>query len=467
MARPKGSKNTERNENKYWLPEGISLKDGQTNYNKETKLIFIDSQYGEFTSTFRHIQRLNNSAHPDAVYDRQIERVNNLAKPEFRKKAQDTMEEKYGVRNALQSEVFLKKSQDTLEKNYGVRTPMKSKEIKDTIKRNNIEKFGVDNVMKVDEIKERQQDSLESHYGVRNPIHSPELREKMLKTITDGEKFISAGEIEIREFIESLGLKTKSSYIGGANPKQIDIKIEDRNIAIEYNGCYWHSEANKNMYNSYHIEKTELAAKQGLRLLHIFDYEWIKRRDQIKSFLRSALGKNEINVYGRNTTVESIPRQEADKFLNDYHILGKCSYIEAIGLRSKEGELLAMITIGRHHRNNTEVVLSRYVGKENITVVGGLSKLVANAISKYGTITTWIDLRFSTGESWIKSGWTLQNKLKPDYFYYDAKFGKIVSKQSRKKSVVHTPEGMTEHEHALKDGLYRVYDCGKLKLTIG
>ena len=38
-----------------------------------------------------------------------------------------------------------------------------------------------------------------------------------------------------------------------------------------------------------------------------------------------------------------------------------------------------------------------------------------------------------------------------------------VSKQSRQKKLVSTPEGMTEREHAKLDGLLRIYDCGKIR----
>ena len=34
------------------------------------------------------------------------------------------------------------------------------------------------------------------------------------------------------------------------------------------------------------------------------------------------------------------------------------------------------------------------------------------------------------------------------------------------KKVVKTPVNMTEHEHALQDGLSRVYDCGKIRYKL-
>ena len=76
-------------------------------------------------------------------------------------------------------------------------------------------------------------------------------------------------------------------------------------------------------------------------------------------------------------------------------------------------------------------------------------------------IISWCDLRWSEGNGYLKAGWEEDGILKPDYIYTN--FKKVFSKQSRKKSNVNTPEGMTEHEHALHDGLYRIYDCGKIR----
>jgi hypothetical protein len=70
LGRPKGSKQ-KRNEDKYKLPNGVTLKLNQTqDYNKETRLVFIDVQYGEFTSTFKALQGANASTHPDSVQNR-------------------------------------------------------------------------------------------------------------------------------------------------------------------------------------------------------------------------------------------------------------------------------------------------------------------------------------------------------------------------------------------------------------
>lgn len=158
-------------------------------------------------------------------------------------------------------------------------------------------------------------------------------------------------------------------------------------------------------------------------------------------------------------------KEEARDFLNSYHIQGSPGFDSALGIYYNN-DLMCLASFGKHHRNNNEWVLSRFVGKTNYNVIGGLSRLVKHGLEKYGNISTWVDLRWSTGLNWIKCGWELTNTLPPDYFYFDNKTGNTISKQTRQKKKIGTPVGLTEHEHALQEKLYRIYDCGKLKLTI-
>ncbi len=470
MARPKGVKQ-KRNESKYWLPTGIILQSDQIEYNKDTKLIFIDSIFGEFVSSFKALQTANSSTHPLSIQERRnktnLERYGTIspaASNQLKDKVKQTMLERYGVENASQiPEIKEKKKLLSLER-YGVENPMQSKEVKEKQQESCFRTNGVYNPMHSDKIKSKLQQTCLDRYGVTNAGGTIESKIKILESLTkNSPNYSSKGENEIREFVKSLGLNGESGYIGGSNPKQLDIKIKELNIGIEYNGLYWHSEQIKTIYPNYHKDKMLAAKEQGYRLIQIFEHEWRDKQHQVKSFLKSALGKNSRIIYGRNTEILEIPKKEAQEFLKSYHILGAGHFIKAFGLKL-DNELLCLIAIGKHHRNSNEFVLTRFVGKEDINVIGGLSKLTSHAIKEFGQLTTWIDLRFSDGSNWLKSGWQLVKTLNPDYFYYNIKNLKIISKQSRKKSNVNTPVEMTEHEHALKDGLRRIYDCGKLKL---
>jgi hypothetical protein len=266
------------------------------------------------------------------------------------------------------------------------------------------------------------------------------------------------------EFVLSLGLEAQYN-VRGILPgnKEIDIYIPSLQIAIELNGAYRHSEI-CGRDRKYHLQKLKECQELGITLIQIFDFEWNDKRSQVISFLRSKFGKNNRIVYARKTQVRAVEKTEARDFLNKYHIQGATGFTQAFGLYL-DSELLCMITIGKHHRNGKELVLSRYVGKEGVTVTGGLSKLVSAAGAEYPTFSTWVDLRISEGKSWISMGWELVDTLAPDYFYFTLSSGEIVSKQSRKRSSVNTPEGVTELDHAISDGLTRVWDCGKLKLV--
>lgn len=473
MSRPKGIKQ-KRDETKYWLPAGVVLASKNTDiYNKSTKLIFIDSIYGEFISSFRAIQGANASTHPDAVNIRRASTntiryggPNPHNSPEIRKKAKKTMLERYGVENALCHPDFLKKSQETLYSNYGVINTMKSEIIKSALKDNNIEKYGVSNPAMTQDVQNKMKQTSLARYGRENAGSHPMFIEKAFKTLAKNGngRFTSQGELEMLEFVRSLGIDANKGYIGGADPKELDIKIPEKMIAIEYNGAYWHSDAIKHFNPNDHYNKMKICSNQGYKLLQFFDFEWNNRKLQIQSFLRSALGKNEIKIHGRKTELREVLKLEAKDFLEKYHILGKVQFKVAYGLYFNN-ELVSMITINKHHRNNEEWVLNRYVGKTNVTVAGGLKKLCDYASREFGQISTWIDLRMSDGSGWEKMGWKKVSILKPDYFYFNIKTHQIVPKQSRQKKKLNTPLGMTEREHAKLDSLARIYDCGKIKLV--
>jgi hypothetical protein len=156
----------------------------------------------------------------------------------------------------------------------------------------------------------------------------------------------------------------------------------------------------------------------------------------------------------------------ANEFVERYHVQGayKKGLLFSVGVFSGD-ELLMVATFGLHHRNNKDVVLNRLVSKADVTVVGGLGRLskFASGFCKQ-EIVTWADRCLSEGEGYLAAGWVKGEISKPDYFYA-TRNNNVVSKQSRKKSAVKTPEGMTEREHALRDGLVRVWDCGKIRFA--
>src|ERR1700722_631788 len=336
MARPKGIVQ-KRDESKYWLPSGVQLKDPPVHYRKDTILTFTDSEFGDFTSYFKALQDANASTHPQAVIKRRsatnIERfggISPMASEDVKKRQKKVIFDNYGVENPSQIQSVKDKKAATSLKNWGTNKPMQSKEIQNIQQSTVLANYGVLNPMKSEIVKDRLKQTCMERYGVENGGSTPESKLKALETLTQNGSILSSkGELELKDFVESLGLIAESGYIGGKNPKQIDIKIKELGIGLEFNGAYWHSEANKNIHKNYHKDKMVASKEQGYKLIQIFDFEWENRQSQVKSFLKSALGKNTRVIYGRNTEIIELEKKEANEFLEKYHILGKCNFIKA------------------------------------------------------------------------------------------------------------------------------------------
>jgi len=106
---------------------------------------------------------------------------------------------------------------------------------------------------------------------------------EFLRSIDNGRKIIcrncnpveiskSSYEKELYAFIKELGIQCYTSNRKIIYPLELDIYIPKKNIAIEIDGLYWHSEAQGKDKN-YHLNKTNLCEKQDIQLIHIFEDE--------------------------------------------------------------------------------------------------------------------------------------------------------------------------------------------------
>lgn len=201
-----------------------------------------------------------------------------------------------------------------------------------------------------------------------------------------------------------------------------------------------------------------------------FPHEWNTRKRQILSHIRS-YDQQTRKIPARKCCVQSIDIKTLRSFCEDFHIQGS-NRLAVVGWGLYyEDELLGVISLGRHHRQNDEkvMVLDRMCFKENIRVVGGAGKLFS-VLKKWAmeqglkSIISFSDNRWSNGNIYEKLGFTMETTLSPDYFYVSADdFGKYFSKQSQKKSATNCPDDMTEKQWALTRGLIQVFDAGKKK----
>ena len=369
---------------------------------------------------------------------------------------------RYSNTCSLHSPEISAKTITTNLERYGSRSPMQSQKIVNKVRSTMMERYGYEHALQITEFKHKMEQTNLERYGDVSAIRNSSIREKAYKTIITNQSQ-SKGEAELRDWIaSSFGITAPKSYCGGANPCEIDIHIPERGVSIEYNGDYWHSE--KYTPNNYHLQKTQLVREQkNTQLIHIFESEWKNNPERVKAFLSGKLSKG-IPIRASKCEIHKVPLKEMREFC-EYHLQGPPhASIINLGLYYND-ELLAIATVSKPHRQNmgSEYHLSRFITKPGFRVHGGLSKLSQEIHKRFGKFITYVHLRLSDGKSYEKAGYALIGTSPPDYWYFDSKTGAAVSKQSRMKKKVNTPEGMTESEHAKLDGLYRIWDCGKLK----
>lgn len=266
---------------------------------------------------------------------------------------------------------------------------------------------------------------------------------------------LSRGEDEIFNFIKQYVQDVKQSNRKVIKPLELDIYIPSKNLAIEYDGLHWHSEQFKEDAENYHLMKTNLCADKGIRLIHIFEDEWIEHSDIVKSRLTHILGNTENRIFARKCNIKEITPKEAIEFLEDNSIESFPNEAKYnIGL-FYNGELVSVMTFGNDCKGTN--VLLNYCTKINTFVIGGASKLLRYFIEEYKpkSIVTLVDKRWSNGDLFEKLGFTKVREHKPNYYY--------VVDNHRKNKIGY----INESEETLKEkGIYKIYDCGSIEFEL-
>lgn len=280
----------------------------------------------------------------------------------------------------------------------------------------------------------------------------------------------SSAEEEIVDFINTLGFYCKRNDRSLLNGLEIDIYIESKNIGFEYNGLYWHSELN--MEPNYHINKQDLANSLGIKLINIWEDDWIDKKEIIKSKIRHLLGVSENIVFARKCNlVKDIDFIKVKEFLENNHIQGFCPYKNSIGLEY-DGNLIALCTFGKRKISGSKYTeLLRFTNKIGYHIPGGFSKILKEYIRAEDPkeLITFADRSWSPDNNTVyeKNNFEYLYSTKPNYYYIINK--KRVHRYSFRKDVL-IKEGfdpkLTEREIMLDRGIYRIYDCGQYKFRL-
>lgn len=426
-------------------------------------------------------------------------------------KYRKTMLEKYGVDNPMKLKGVKEKLKQTNLERYGVENAAKAISSKEKMRQTCREKFGTDWYTQTEEAKEkfrvgRKNDlierifnndrllnieplfTLEEYRGVRTKDAKPiyykfrckECGYEFEAHMNNGvvpicrhchpyitETGVSEEEKELRAYIENIykGMiiyNDRSILRGG----ELDIYIPEKNIAIEFDGVYWHTEERgKDKY--YHLRKSIECENKGIRLIHIFSDEWEQKKEIVKSIIKSSLGIYDEVIYARECEV--LEGANVYKFLNENHIQGACNSSVKYALKYK-GEVVSAITFSPSRFNkNYDWEILRFANKLNTRVVGGFTRLLTHFRKDHpGSIITYSDRRLFTGNVYRKNGFKEEIPTEPNYFYTKGEERLPRQAFQKHKLTMQHPEyeNLTEKQITQILGYYRIYDCGNWKFTL-
>lgn len=387
-------------------------------------------------------------------------------------KMKNTNLTKYGVEHPSQNNEIKVKIKKTFNDKYGCDLPLQNAEIKKKMIDNNIIKWGVDNPIKSNIIIDKIKKNSLLKYGTEWHISSNIVREKIKNSqrefnlkniinnygdvdnieiinydnnivtlnclkcennfeITSGLLYqrhirhnieiclncnplnnrTSSGHIEIINFIESLGVTNIiSNNRKIIAPYELDIYLPDYNLAIEFNGIYWHSELYKS--KDYHIIKYNKCFTNNIHLMQIWEDDWNYKSDIIKSIISNKLKKNIISIGARKCDIKEVSNLDSKKFLNDNHLQGWSISKYRYGLYYNS-ELVSLITLSKGRKNlngdDSHYELVRFCNKLNYNIMGSLSRLWKHFLLNINPdiIISYCDNDLFDGHGYEKLGMTL------------------------------------------------------------
>lgn len=436
--------------------------------------------------------------------------------PEFREAMTEKLLANYGVTHALKSSVILDKVKETNRKNFGTDWASQNEDVKRRYREKMVEKYGVDNYWKSSEhiVSMMSDPSKADNYlsFKEDPLGFILSRYSEKPTVVEICKDVGVTDTIIYNIINSAGVseyvdhyrsKFESQIIDklleicpsieivehdrlNIKPKELDIYLPEYSLAIECNPTYTHNSSFPTAWvpgvlpYDYHKKKTELCEAKGIRLFHIFGYQWTNKREIVVSMLRNLLKKNLRTVYARNTVVRNVSGAESMKFLDENHIQGRTQSAVRLGLYVGE-ELISLMTFSkpRHgsgyskkYDDNTWE-LTRFCTKLNTTCVGGASKLFKYFLNEHSPsqVVSFSDRSITSGNLYEVLGFQNVGYVSPGYVWVklqdDSYYSRVACQKQNLSKLLHEPDldivNQTEAQIMEGHGYARVYNSGLVK----
>ena len=438
-----------------------------------------------------------------------------------REKAKKTIKENYGVEHHLQTEESLKKMRDTNKKLYGIEYTVNTEKCNKNLKKVNNEIYGVDyffsseihskrqykykieNLKKILEISNIEFDlntykeirTIKIGGGYEHTYYKVKCKKcgNIFETTLKNEPIVcrkcypvntsSKIQREFRDFLDDIDIPFFENNRKLIKPLEVDFYIPDFNITFEINGNYWHSELHGLKNRKYHINKTELCNNKNIKLIHIFEDEWLFKKEIVKSRIKNILNLCNKKIYARKCKIKKIDSKIKTSFLLENHLQGNSVDNIRLGLFYND-EIVSVMTfskrrmaLGARESKDGEYELVRFCSKINTNVIGGFQKLLSYFVKNYNSkkIITYADCRWSginhEETVYFKRNFKFIHRTPPSFFYIHKKDFLIrkhrFSLNKNKLLKLYSADSKkTGWQIAQDNGYDRIWDCGTLKFEL-
>lgn len=253
----------------------------------------------------------------------------------------------------------------------------------------------------------------------------------------------SKAEDEIVTFLKSLNVKIHRHNRTVLYPQEIDIFLPEYDLAIEFNGLYWHSYDSKNENKYYHFNKTQQSLNKNINLMHICEYDWLKNKQIVLSLISRKLGKTKKTFHNHDCIVEELSTQNSKLFVKNNSLQSYTPSTVKLGLKHKQSNELLNVMLFTKMRNDTWK-LTNFTSKIDTHVSDGDYNLFYYFQQYYNPkqVSLSICRDYPCFLNIDKLGFEFEKTSKPDYFWVkkSRKYPRKSIKSSHNSKILTTNE---------------------------
>lgn len=311
-------------------------------------------------------------------------------------------------------------------------------------------------------ISKSTKETCQAKYGVDYPCLLPQV-------INSNPNIISKLNLKFAKKLKENNIPYKHEFRIGSD-YSYDFQILNTNILIELNPTISHTTYNTGVFpqkeKQYHLQKTQTANEKGYRCINVWDWDnWDKIIDNIKPKQK---------LYARKLQIKEITKQEANQFLDTYHLQNSC-YGNSVNLGLYQGEeLIQIMTFGKPRYNpHYQWELLRLCTHSNYYVVGGAERLFKHFVKTQNpdSVLSYCDFSKFTGDVYTRLGFKQTTKPQPRKHWNKHKSTEHITSalllQKGYDNIFGTNYGKgTDNEQLMiEHNWLPIYDCGQINFV--